>query len=229
MARAGASEEESRRALDELCRQYWEPLYAFLRRRGAGAEDARDLVQGFFARLIERDGLGAMEATGARGRFRSFLLRGLQNHVADVRDHERAHRRGGGTSPISLEPAALESAEQRLRATSAGPQTPEDEYLRLWGLATIERTIDRLGEEHVARGKGELFESLRAHLDPTAKTVPHAERARELGLTEGAIKVAIHRLRGRFRQLFREEVAQTLEDPAEVDEEISALLAAFSG
>ena len=222
--RAGARDATSQRALDDLCRQYWYPLYAFLRRRGTDSEEARDLVQGFFCRLIEKEELASVVPESARGRFRSFLMKGLHHFTTNEWDRARALKRGGGQVSFSLEGG---EAESRYRFEPADLTAPEHLFLRRWALTLIDATVLRLEAEFAARGRGEVFQALRSCLDGGTPEAPYAETARKLAMTEGAVKVAVHRMRTRFREIFREEVAHTLEDPADVDDEITALMRAL--
>lgn len=218
LAARGTGEPEARRALEELCTLYWYPLYAFARRRGHDVEEAQDLVQGFFARFLARDAL-ARVAPG-RGRFRSFLLACLRNHIADERDRARAKRRGGGIAPLSLD---FEDAEGRYIREPATGLTPEHLYERRWALALLERVLLRLEADYAEAGKTPLFEALRSHLAGDSDRAPHAELAATLGMGEGAVRVALHRLRRRYRERLRAEIAETVETPEEVDDEIRHL------
>ena len=184
---------EAHAALAELCEAYWYPLYTLLRRRGHDAQDALDLTQGFFARLLEKRDLGGADAE--RGRFRAYLSGALLNYVRNARREERAAKRGGDAQVLSLD---LEDAEGRYRLEAADTRTPERAYDRAWALVLIDRALAALGESYRASGKGELFDALRSTLTGDA-TRPYAELAAELGLKEGALKVAVHRLRKRFR------------------------------
>lgn len=212
---------EADRALASLCEAYWYPLYAEARRRGFGPDDARDHVQGFFARLLEKDGLAS--ADRARGRFRAFLLASFGHFLANERDRQRAQKRGGGRTSTSLD---LAEGESRYGLEPSHEDTPERIFDRRWALALIDRALRRLGEECAGSGKSALFESLRAGLTGDPAT-PYAEIAERLGLTEGAVKTAAHRLRVRCGVLIRDEVAQTVSDPSEVDAELGHLFAAL--
>jgi RNA polymerase sigma-70 factor (ECF subfamily) len=211
---------ESRTALAALCDVYWYPLYAYIRRRGHDADRAQDLTQELFARLLEKDGLASVDE--GRGRFRSFLLAACRHFLSNQRDHDRAGKRGGGRPPLSLDGL---DAEGRYRREPAHQETPERLFERRWALSLLDRVLSRLREEHVASGKERLFEHLKGQL--TGDGVPHAQTAAELGMTEGAVKVAVHRLRGRYREILRDEIAQTLDDPADVEDEVRALFAAL--
>jgi RNA polymerase sigma factor (sigma-70 family) len=213
------SSPESERALAELCGRYWYPLYAYLRRRVADAEEARDLTQEFFARLLEKNLLAA--ADPERGRFRTFLLTCCQHFLANVWNWAGAQKRGGGRPVLPLD---FEHGESRYRCEPADPHTPERQYERQWALSLLDHVLDRLRAEHVEAGKGELFEQLKPFLAGTPPGTSQAEAAQARGLSEGAFKVALHRLRRRYRELLRNEVADTLDACADVDDEIRALL-----
>jgi DNA-directed RNA polymerase specialized sigma24 family protein len=211
-------------ALNRLCQTYWYPLYGFLRRHGHKEEDARDLVQGFFAQILGNEFLG--DAARERGKFRSFLLASLNYYVADQRARASRLKRGGGEPAFSLD--AVE-AEERYRYEPADELSPDKLFDRRWALALIERTLAKLEAEFAAGGKQASFLELRRFLPGGDADSTHAEVAARLGATEGAVKVAVHRLRQRFGQLFREEISQTVVSPVQVDEEIQHLLAALGG
>lgn len=215
--------DESHKALAELCEMYWYPLYGFVRRRGLGPDEAQDAVQEFFTRLLERETLG--RADRGRGRFRSFLLASLENFLANRRRHERAKKRGGGRAALSFDFAA---AESRLGLEPAHDATPDRLYERRWAMTLLERVLARLRDEYAAAGNAALFEQLAAHLAGEADARGYAEVAAALGMSEGAVKVAAHRLRRKYRERLRAEVAQTVADPADVDDELRALLHAVA-
>jgi RNA polymerase sigma-70 factor (ECF subfamily) len=211
-------------ALEVLCRNYWYPLYACVRRRGYSVEDAQDLTQGFFAQLLARDYLA--RADPQRSRFRSFLLSGLKRFLCDEWDKSRRLKRGGGQTVISLDAAA---AEHRYQLEPADQLTPERVFERSWATTLLERAADRLRAEYVAGGKSGLYEHLTEFRLDAADQRAYAEVAAQLGLSDSALKSAIHRLRQRHLQLVREEIAQTVANPAEVDEEIRYLLGVIGG
>jgi RNA polymerase sigma-70 factor (ECF subfamily) len=215
------SSPDAGRALSLLCELYWYPLYAEARRRGLSPEDAQDRVQGYFARLLEKDGLA--QADQARGRFRSFLLASFGHFLANEWDRNRARKRGGGRAAVSLDAAALES---RFAHEPVHPDTPEAIFDRRWALALIDRALDRLREECARTGKAGLFEVLKPALAGD-RAAPYAELAVELSMTEGAIKTAVHRLRARCAALVRAEVARTVSRPDDVDDELAHLFAAL--
>jgi RNA polymerase sigma factor (sigma-70 family) len=206
------------RALTALCETYWFPLYAFLRKRGQSAEDAQDLTQAFFARLLEKRAL--RQADPARGRFRSFLLSSLQHFVANERDREITKKRGGGIPVVSLE---LEGAEGRFQIDPATDDTPEKVFDRQWAMTLLGQVMSRLEAEMSDGGKRQQYEGLKAYLTGDTPKRPYAEVARELGLSDGAIKVAVHRLRRRFRDLVRDEIGQTVSSADEIDDELRYL------
>lgn len=213
--------EQARLALAELCRLYWYPLYAYVRRRGYDPADAQDLTQAFFARLLEKNWLDAVAPE--KGRFRAFLLAALKHFLANEWDKARAQKRGGGVSPVALD------AETRYQREPSDELTPDRLFDRQWALALLEIVLNRLGEEHDTPEKRRLFEALRGTLTGDQPEAGYAAVARQLGLNEGAIKVAVHRLRKRYRELLRAEIAQTVSDPGQVAEELRSLFAAFAG
>jgi RNA polymerase sigma-70 factor (ECF subfamily) len=219
LAGAQAPPLERRAALEDLARAYWYPLYAFARRRGLGADEAADHTQGFFALLLERGDVA--RADPQRGRFRAFLLTAFEHHLANERERARALKRGGGKPTLSLD---ARTAESRFGREPADEETPERLYERAWVRELIARTFERLGAEQERIGRAALFERLRPSLAAEDDAPRHARVAAELGLTENAVKVAAHRLRRRFGELLREEVAGTLSDPAEVEAELRFLL-----
>ncbi len=214
---------QSQAALEVLCRAYWYPLYAFVRHRGHTREDAQDLVQGFFARLLKNHSLGTVEPE--YGRFRSFLLAALRNYLANEWDKEKALKRGGGAHAIPLDEVLAESQFAR---EPVDELTPEKLYDRSWALTVLEQVRRRLREDYRARDKGARFELLEKFLPGEESDLTCAELGAQLGLSEGTIKAEIHRLRRRYRALLRDEIAQTVARPDEVNEEIHYLLAVLS-
>jgi RNA polymerase sigma-70 factor (ECF subfamily) len=219
--RGGASE-SSRAALGELCETYWYPLYAYVRRRGWGSEDSRDLTQAFFARLLEKNVVHT--ADPARGRFRAFLLGSLKNFLANEWDRETAQKRGGGRPKLSLD---FELADERLRREPVEHATPEHEYERNWALAVLERALARLEADYRARGKLALFERLKPALTAGDEDEPRRAMAGDLGMTEGAVKVAVHRMRQAFKEALRAEIAETVKTDADIDDELRILFGAL--
>jgi RNA polymerase sigma factor (sigma-70 family) len=218
VARAGGTAgPEVRAALSDLCAQYWPPVYAYLRRR-SGPEEAADLTQDFFARLLARNDLGGLDPR--RGRFRSWLLASVEHYLSNQRDHQRAQKRGGGQPMLSLDVGD----EERSFPEPSNSLTAEQLYLRRWTLLMIGRARAALEEEHRREGRARQFDVLGGYLTGEAEA-PYEEVARELGSTPGAVKVAVHRLRVRFRERLRAEILETVESPAAVDEELRYLLA----
>ena len=217
-ARDGAST-EAREALAELCGTYWYPLYAFVRRKGYDAETAQDLVQGFFARLLEKGDLAAVQQE--KGKFRSFLMAACSHFLANQADHDRAKKRGGGRTPISIDRL---TAEGRYRREPAHSLTAERLFERQWALALLDNVLETIKNEMVRAGKAREFEALRPALLGLATRTPYSQIAAELGIKEDAARAAAHRLRSRYRKLLSQEVARTVDDPAEVDAEIRSLL-----
>lgn len=212
----------SKAALARLCERYWPPLYAYVRRRGYAVEDAQDLTQEFFARLIEKDYLKAVDR--GKGRFRTFLLTCFERFLANDYDRSRAQKRGGGHRPISLDLASGEDAY--LRDLAHG-MTPDKLYDKQWALTLLEHVLRQLRGEYVRSGKGDLFDRLKSSLTVDEAHVTYSELAAMMGMSEGAVKVSAHRLRKRYRELLRAEIALTVAEPQEVDDELRLLFAAL--
>jgi RNA polymerase sigma-70 factor (ECF subfamily) len=208
-------------ALASLCALYWYPLYAYVRRRGHDADAAHDLTQEFFTRLLEKDFLAAVDR--GKGKFRSFLLAACTHFLANEHDRARAKKRGGGRPLLSLDAA---DAEGRYRAEPAGGLTPEKLFERRWALALLDQVMARLRGEFEAKDKGRLFDRLRGFL-VGEKGTGYRQAADELGLSEGAVKVAVHRLRQRYRELLHEEIGRTVAEPGQVEEEVRDLFRAL--
>jgi RNA polymerase sigma-70 factor (ECF subfamily) len=221
IAAADPQRKEARSALVSLCENYWYPLYAYLRRRGYPADQAQDLTQEFFIRLLE--GRYLDRADPEKGRFRAFLLTSLKFFVADEQDRQRAHKRGGG-AVVSLE---FSLGEERYQREPAHDETPDRIFERRWALAVLDRVVKRLQNEFVQHGRPEHFERLKVFLLGQSDA-PYAALAREMNTSEGALKVAIHRLRKRYRELFRQEIADTVADPVEVESELRFLAAVLT-
>jgi RNA polymerase sigma-70 factor (ECF subfamily) len=211
----------SDQALEALCRGYWYPLYAYARRRLGDLHEAQDLTQEFFARLLEKNILAG--AQPERGRFRGFLLTAFKNFLANEGDKARAQKRGGGQAPLPLD---FRAGDSRYDLEPSHAWTPERLFERQWALTLLEQVLAALRAEFVADGKEAFFERLKVHLAGET-TDSYASLAAELDMSEGAVKVAVHRLRGRYRDVLRRHVAQTVADPAEVDDEIRRLFEAL--
>jgi RNA polymerase sigma factor (sigma-70 family) len=220
---AGRAESaEAAAALERLCTAYWYPLYAYVRRQGHSPHDAQDLVQEFFARLLERNYLRLADRN--RGRFRTFLLTALQYFLINEWKHANRQKRGGGRAFSSID---RESTETRFVTEIPDHRSPDKAFDRRWALVLLGRVLDQLQAECVADNRGALFEELKSALTGGETADGYAEIASRLGITEGNLKVIAHRLRGRYRELLRREVAITVEGPQAVDEEIRDLLAAL--
>jgi RNA polymerase sigma-70 factor (ECF subfamily) len=215
---------ESRAALEALCRDYWYPLYAFVRRKGHDPETAQDLVQGLFASLLERDDLRALHPQ--RGRFRSFLMACCTHYLARHHQRERVARRGGGRVAVSIDALA---AESRFGGEPAHDLTAERLFERRWALTLLDHVLAGLDAEMARSGKQALYERLRPALAGDEGAPSYAVVADDLGLSVGAVKMAAHRLRAKYRERLREEIARTVAEPSEIDAEIRDLLAMLGG
>ena len=222
LAAGRRSSPESQSALAALCETYWYPLYGYLRRKGYAAHDAADLTQGFFAMLLERNDVAAVRRE--KGKFRAYLIAALKHYLANERDRRRALKRGGGCKLLSLDFAA---AESRFAAEAVDRHTPEDAYARQWALTLLDRVQAMLREEQVSQGRAEPWERLHVYLTGEKAAPPYAQTAEALNMTEGAVKTAVHRLRKRFGELLRKEIAETVGDEAAVDEELRELFEAL--
>jgi RNA polymerase sigma factor (sigma-70 family) len=211
-------------ALSRLCETYWYPLYAYARRRGHSPEDAQDLTQEFFARLLEHNWVG--DADRAKGRFRTFLLTAMSRFLANEWNRARAQKRGGGAAPLPLDTAV---AESRYCADAGNSMAPDRLYDRQWAMTLLDQALTRLGAEHTQSGKAAEFGFLSRFLTAERGSIPYETVATQLGLSETAARQAVHRLRKRFREVFRDEIAQTVAAPEEVEEEIRHLLSALAG
>ncbi len=209
-------------ALARLCELYWYPLYAFVRRQGHGPHDAQDLTQEFFARLLAKDWLAGV--VPERGRFRAWLLVAMKHFLANEWDRQRAEKRGGKTSLVSLDD---DRAEARYRSEAMVSETAEHLYDRQWALTLLDRVLGTLRSEFATAEKAAQFDAFKGAL--TGDRTPYAEIAARLGTSEGAVKVAVHRLRERYRTLIRAEIAQTVATAEEIDAEMRHLLTALSG
>jgi len=222
LAAGHSSSPECRQALSALCESYWYPLYAYVRRRGHSVEEAQDLTQAFFAFLLEKDALRV--ADRERGRFRSFLLAALNNFLANEWRRAHAERRGGHRLQLALD---FDSGERRYSLEPADETTPERIFERRWALVLLERAMDRLRRQYESGGKAALFAALKPYLGGGGEILSHEEVAKQLGVSAGSVKVAVHRLRRRCRETLRQEIAQTVGSPDEVDDELRALFTAL--
>ena len=223
MAAGGGDVPAARAAVATLCETYWYPLYAYVRRRGgASADDARDLTQAFLVSLLERRDFEQLSPD--RGRFRSFLLASLKHFLANDAARRHTLKRGSGMTPLSLE---LDRAEGRYSTEPAEPATPESIYERRWALTLIERVLAGLRAEWADHGRAVEFDELKEGLLGGGPAGGYAAAAARLGASEGALKVAAHRLRRKFQARLRQEIAETVADPAEIDDEIRYLIRAL--
>ncbi len=213
---------DSDAALETLCRTYWFPLYAFVRRRGHNPQDAQDFTQEFFARLLRKEYLNA--AASEKGRFRTFLLVALKCFLANEWNRQHAQKRGGTTPVLSID---QELAESRFASEPAHNLQPDVLFDRQWAMTLLERTMSRLHDEYVASGRAKLFELLRGCLARDESALPYAEIATRLNLTEAAVKMAVQRLRARYREILRAEIADTVASPEAIEEEIRHLFSMF--
>lgn len=212
----------SAEALAKLCSAYWFPLYAFVRRQGRGPHDAQDLTQEFFARLLEKDYLKS--AAREKGRFRTFLLVALKRFLANEWDRQHTQKRGGFAPVVSMD---QELAESRFDAEPAHSLQPDVLFDRQWAMTLLEHTMKRLQDEYVTSGRAKLFEFLRGALARDESALPYAQIAGQLNLSEAAVKMAVQRLRARYREILRAEIADTVSSPDEVEEEIRHLFSTF--
>jgi RNA polymerase sigma factor (sigma-70 family) len=219
--RADAPQAEA--ALGRLCQTYWYPLYFYVRRCGHRKEDAQDLTQGFFARLLEKNYLKEIERD--KGKFRSFLLMALKRFLANEWDKARRHKRGGGWEIVSLDDG---DAEARYQTELADDRSPEKAYEQRWAATVLERVVNRLAAEMTAGGKAQLFDELKDLVRGEAGRASYPEVAQRLQMSEGTVRVNVHRLRRRYRELLREEIAETVDTPEAIEEEIRHLFATWA-
>jgi RNA polymerase sigma-70 factor (ECF subfamily) len=223
LAAAGPDSPQAAAALEKLCRMYWYPLYAYVRRCGYGPDDAQDLTQEFFVRILRSRSLSS--ANREKGRFRSFLLGALKHFLADAKDEAGAKKRGGGQVIISWDQGL---AEERFAREAVDQASPDKLFERRWALTLLEQAARRLKLEYEAPGRARLFEALRGYVTTEGSESSYADSAAKLGLSESAVKSAIYRMRRRYHEFVREEVAQTVADPSELEAEIRHLLSVFS-
>ncbi|OAI57223.1 RNA polymerase subunit sigma-24 [Verrucomicrobiaceae bacterium SCGC AG-212-N21] len=214
---------EASRALESLCRAYWQPLYVYARRRGHAPQDAEDLTQGFFAKLLEKDWLAAVEQE--RGRFRQFLLMAFKRFLANEHDHAQRLKRGGGAHAVPLDTVLGEKLYREETSPAASADAVYDKH---WALSLLDATLSRLRSEFEASGRAREFEILKPQLTAPRGDTAYADLARELQTTEGAARVAVHRLRKRFREVFREQIAHTVGSADELDSEVRHLISALA-
>ncbi|BCX46833.1 DNA-directed RNA polymerase sigma-70 factor [Haloferula helveola] len=221
-ARGAGLDAESAEALEELCRAYWQPVYAYIRRRGNSPSDAEDLTQGFFAVLLRRKSLDGVDAD--KGRLRTFLLTAVSRHMASEHEKATAAKRGDGAAVLPLDCGL---AEEGFVPDPGHNVSPDLEFDRQWAMRVVAQAYAATAEDEVSAGRGDLFEELKGTISACGGTDRFSAIAERLGMSEGAVKVAAHRLRGRYGNHLRELVASTLVDPSDVDEEIRHLLATF--
>jgi RNA polymerase sigma factor (sigma-70 family) len=224
LSAGGEESPEATHALEHLCQAYWFPLYAHVRRLGNQPADAEDLTQAFFEKLLEKDWLASVDRE--RGRFRNFLLSSLKHFLANEWDKARAQKRGGHVTIVPLDAPAGETRLQQEPSTAAAP---DREFDRRWALAVLEAVLSRLENEYRDAGKSKLFDQLKVTIGGDRSEIHYADLSRDLGMSEGSVRVAAHRLRQRYRELLRAEIAQTVATEAEVEDELRYLFAALSG
>lgn len=224
LAARDGSDTEARRALEGLCQTYWQPLYAYIRHQGADSDEARDLTQGFFTELLEKDILADVDPS--KGQFRAYLLATLRNFLSHERAKARRLKRGGGTSTLSLD---MDAGEERYSVHLVEEATPDEVFEHRWAVTVLGRAMNRLEEEARGLGSEDQYRHLKPYLTSAEPQLPYREVAATLGMSEGAVKVAVHRLRKRFGQTLRLEIAQTVVEPDQVDNELRHLLEVIRG
>jgi len=223
----GSGEQKARDALAELCRTYWRPVFSFVCRRGYSTQDAQDLTQDFFITILKENWLH--HADRSRGRFRSLLLKSLQNFLVNAAEKANAHKRGGGTEFISWDDWMAEAQSQLSIPIQALDSVPPERIFDLtWATTVVEHAFQRLREECESKGKLWLFQALSSHLTDERDELSYANLSAELEMAETAVKKQLHNMRQRYRSLLRDEVSQTVEDPADVDDEIRYLCASLA-
>ena len=220
LAARDGSDTEARSALEALCRTYWEPLYAFVRHQGEAPDEAADLTQGYFAELLDKDFLAAVDPS--KGRFRSFLLASLKHFLSHERERARAVKRGGRAQTVSLD---VEGAEERYGFGADAEMTPEEAFEYRWAVTMLNRALARLRQDSLDSGREAEFVHLKPYLVGVGDQPPYAEKAQQLGKSEAAVKMAVSRLRQRFGQCLRAEVADTVAKSDDVDDEVRHLVA----
>jgi RNA polymerase sigma-70 factor (ECF subfamily) len=224
LAAGQCSSAEAQDALEKLCRAYWFPLYSYVRRKGHEPADAQDLTQEFFARLLARNYLGQVDPK--KGKLRSFLLAAMNHFLANEWDRNHRVKRGGRVTLVSLDEAA---AEERYALEPVNDVSPETIFERRWAVAVLDAVLSRLRDEFVQTGRTPQFERLKVFLSGEKTDLSYAELAAQMETTEGVLKMAVQRMRQRCGQLLREEIAQTVANPAQVEEEIRCLFATMAG
>jgi RNA polymerase sigma factor (sigma-70 family) len=224
LAATGSNSPEAQQALEQLCQTYWYPLYVFVRRQGNSPEDAQDLTQAFFERILERNYFG--QADRSKGRLRAFLLASLKHFLSDQRDRRDAAKRGGGRRMLSLD---AHTAEERYQLEPADTMTPEKLYERRWAFTLLEKARTNLRSEYDAAGKTELYQLLKVLEPGSGDGTTYADIGQRLGKSESAIKSEASRLRLRYGELVRSEIAQTVASVTEIDDEVRHLLTVIGG
>ena len=217
------SAEQNAEALEDLCRAYWAPVYAFLRKKGCDTHRAEDLTQGFFEKLLAKNYLSSVDRD--KGKFRTFLLTAVTAFAANEWDRAQRQKRGGGVTFVSLQPG---EAEDRCPVEPATDLTPDRLFERRWAETVLEHVMERLAQEYAAAGYQQRFEVLKVFLVDARGAIPFGDAARQVGLSEAAVKSFVHRLRNRYREILREEIAETVDDPREIDGEIRHMLTALA-
>jgi RNA polymerase sigma-70 factor (ECF subfamily) len=223
LAAVSPSSPKYQQALSTLCQTYWFPLYAYLRRHGCDTHQAEDCTQAFFAQMLEKHSLRLADPKG--GKFRSYLLAALKHFLADERDRVQAQKRGGGQRIFSLD---FENAEDLYGLEPADQLSPERLFEKSWALVVLQKVMARLGAESASVNKQKVFEHLITYLAPAGDVVPYRDMAAKLNMTEGAVKVAVHRLRKRYQELLRDEIGQTVATEEEIDQELRDLFEVLS-
>ncbi len=223
LAAGKSTSAQQKQALETLCQSYWFPLYAFLRRRGYNTHQAEDYTQGFFADILEKHDLRA--ADPERGRFRSFLLATLKHFLSDERDRVQAQKRGGGRKLLSLD---FQEAESQYHLEPADRLSPERLFEKSWALTVLEKTMVSLRTDSARKGKEDVFDHLKVYLTTEKDEIPYRDMATKLKMSEGSVRIAVHRLRRQYRKLLRDEIAQTVATEDQIDEEIEQLFAALA-
>lgn len=222
LAARDGSDTQARAALESLCGTYWESLYAFVRHQGSSPDEAADLTQAYFTELLEKEFLTAVDP--AKGRFRAFLLASMKNFLSHERERDRALKRGGGHRILSLD---VEGAEQRYGVQPTEEMSPDQAFEYRWAVTMLNRALERLRQDSSASGRAEQFDVLKQYLTSATEQTPYREVTSTLGMSEGAVKMAVSRLRARLGQCLRAEVADTVADPSEIDDEVRRLLEAL--